>query len=96
MVSSPQHRLAQWLSKLLDPVFMFNEEFQAFSALILEPKGELLLLGDFNINFSEKQDLNALNFLKILQENNLKQLVMAPTHFKGGTLDLVIMNQNLE
>ena len=76
-------------------VKIFNQEFQSFLSLLLELKGDLLLVGDFNINLNGKHDENVLNFLRSINENNLLQISISQTHIKGGILDLVIVNKNL-
>ena len=47
-------------------------------------KNNLIILGDFNLN------PNSLIFKNILNNLNLKQHIIDPTHSKGNTLDLVI------
>ena len=47
-------------------------------------KNNLIILGDFNLN------PNSLTFKNILNDLNLKQHIIDPTHSKGNTLDLVI------
>ena len=47
-------------------------------------KNNLLILGDFNLN------PNSLIFKNILNDLNLKQHIIDPTHSKGNNLDLVI------
>ena len=47
-------------------------------------KNNLIILGDFNLN------PNSLTFKNILNDLNLKQHIIDPTHSKGNTLDLII------
>ena len=64
------------------------------------PKYILMLTGDFNmpdINWSlhsvKKESQNKgihTNFLNVIQEFNLSQLINEPTHIKGNILDLVL------
>ncbi len=51
-----------------------------------------LILGDFNIHIDKNDSTMTLDFLSLLDCFDLKQLVDCPTHIKGHTLDLVIIN----
>ena len=60
------------------------------------PKNSILI-GDFNfpkINWSLEvgSDQKSRNFLDIIDETQLTQLVDFPTHVKGNILDLVLTN----
>ena len=76
-------------------VKMFLDEFEVFISDILTEKGEILICGDFNINWNLKDDLYCKRLQNILTMFNLKQLVQKTTHIKGGLLDLMILDQTL-
>ncbi len=52
----------------------------------------ILILGDFNIHIDQNDCMLTKDFLFLLDCFNLKQLISGPTHNKGHTLDLVIVN----
>ena len=72
---------------------MFLEEFNVFLSLLDNDK-PMFLIGDFNINLLDYRNIYSIDFLKLLDVFNLRQLVKYPTHFKGGLLDLVIGDKN--
>ena len=74
----------------------FLEQFESFLSNLLELRGYPLILGDININVCGKKDANVKKFLKILEDNNLVQLCKLKTHEKGGTLDLVITDNEIQ
>ena len=51
---------------------------------------KLLIIGDFNIHMDFSEDVPAPKFTTILDNANLHQYVVGPTHVNGHTLDLVI------
>jgi len=52
------------------------------------------MLGDFNIHMDKKDSITTKEFLSLLECFDLNQLVDCPTHNKGHTLDLVILNSS--
>ena len=67
----------------------FSQETSSVDENILL-SSNVLLLGDFNFHFENKQSLNTCKFRSQLQAGNLTQHVQVPTHQHGHTLDLVI------
>ena len=69
----------------------FLKEFDEFLSLLLEHKGVLMILGDFNINFLNKDDNYTKEFIHLITHYNLKQLITKYTHIKGGLIDLILI-----
>ena len=57
-------------------------------------KGNLCIMGDFNIHVDDINDAEAIKFLALLHSVNLQQMITVPTHDEGHTLDHVITNYN--
>ena len=77
----------------------FLDEFEQYLHVLKGKNGIPILLGDFNIHVEKLDDSNNKCFMDLLGEFNMCQLVPhTPTHVEGGTLDLIIMdnNQDLE
>ena len=55
---------------------------------------EYALLGDINIHIDVVNDPNAIKFLRSLDEHDLVQHVVRPTHRDGHTLDVLIRRSN--
>ena len=53
-------------------------------------KNNCILLGDFNFHVDVSTDNSAQRFMSVLNEANLQQHVVGPTHVSEHTLDLVI------
>ena len=70
-------------------------EFSEFMAEAALTKGQLLIVGDFNIHIdsdsSESEQLKAM-----LDTYNLSQNVTTPTHNRGHILDLVLTRSNAD
>ena len=74
----------------------FNEEFQSLLTFLSEQKDQSLIIGDFNINVSAADDPNVKDFLNHLSTNGMMLVPTNRTHVRGGTLDLVIIDKNLQ
>lgn len=74
---------------------MFLDEFEQFLNLVTPLHGELVLTGDFNFHIEKESDYYSKSFLELLCMFNMSQLTKEPTHIKGGILDLVINELNL-
>ena len=71
-------------------VSMFFDEFPALLERLAVDSGKLLLLGDFNFHIDDTTNRQASNFLELLNNHNLVQQIIGPTHKDSHTLDLVI------
>ena len=49
-----------------------------------------LLVGDLNLRIENKSDKDTIHFYNLMDRYGLAQNVKHPTHFKGGTLDVVL------
>ena len=72
------------------PIGVFLDDFQAFLEEMLDFKGDILIIGDFNIHLHDQNNSSAHRFNDILDSFALKQHVQVPTHRSGHTLDLII------
>ena len=67
-------------------------ELQEKIKFVLDPLMPTIMCGDTNIDITKE---NGKNFLDFMQKLGLKQLVMKPTHEKGGLIDHVYATENL-
>ena len=51
---------------------------------------DLIILGDFNLHLNDVNDLDAEQFLDLLDMHGLAWHRTGPTHTKGNILDLII------
>ena len=54
----------------------------------------LLITGGFNIRVDDKDDVDSLRFLELIESMGLEQHVHTATHENGHILDLVITRQS--
>lgn len=80
------------------PLSVFNNELSNYLDKLSTLPGHVVLVGDFNIHVEDVNSTNytknTLDFINILSEHELEQLVHQPTHVLDGTLDLVIKNKD--
>ena len=62
---------------------------------ILNDRGELVLIGDFNIHIDSPESPDTILFNDFLDSLNLKNLVDFSTHLSNHSIDLIIMDKNL-
>ena len=74
------------------PVKTFISEFASLLESLCCLHCNFLLAGDVNIHLDDQQNSDCILFNNLLTSMNLFQLVSAPTHNKGHTLDVVISN----
>ncbi|KAL6471532.1 hypothetical protein MHYP_G00201820 [Metynnis hypsauchen] len=74
------------------PNSSFILEISNLLATFCSSSADVIILGDMNIHVDIPSCRSATEFLQLLDCLNLKQLVVAPTHIRGHTLDLVITN----
>lgn len=74
------------------PNSAFIPEISNLLSTICTQCANIILLGDMNIHVNSSTCCSATEFLQLLDCFNLTQLVDAPTHNRGHTLDLVITN----
>ena len=71
----------------------FLDDFEVFlDELSIGPRN--VLMGDYNIHVDEPHKSETKRFNDILASNGYCQLINEPTHKKGHTLDLLIINEN--
>ena len=69
----------------------FLEEFSEYLADLSTRTGTPFIMGDFNFQVQDPHNFYAKKLLLLLDSMGFEQLVpSAPTHTRGGTLDLVI------
>ncbi|MCH1595851.1 MAG: hypothetical protein L7S42_05020, partial [Flavobacteriaceae bacterium] len=68
----------------------FLEEFSSLLEFVVVSPGKLVILGDFNIQFGNRQDCYANQFVDVINSFDLIQHVSKPTHTSGHILDLLI------
>ena len=73
---------------------MFINEFEMFLLNSSDFKGKLILTGNFNINYFQKDNTLA-SFNNILSNYNLQQLVTKSTTIHNSVLDLIIIEDTL-
>ena len=73
---------------------MFINEFEMFLLNLSDFKGKLILTGDFNINYFQKDNTLA-SFNNLLSNYNLQQLVTKSTTIHNSILDLIIIEDTL-
>ena len=73
---------------------MFFEDFTVFLEQQTITNGCLLIMGDFNFHVEDVSDSEAMQFLELLNVNNLQQHISQSTHKHGHTLDLVITRKD--
>ena len=56
--------------------------------------GRIFIVGDFNLHVDKYDDHDAIAFLDLLEQFDLKQCVNTSTHKHGHTLDLVITRRS--
>ena len=74
----------------------FLDEFEYYLDDLGNKSGTPILMGDFNIHMERPDDFYPKKFDELLRNYNLSQWVpLRPTHELGGTLDLVICNNDI-
>ena len=78
------------------PPSLSQRDFLSDVADILEDMGLMsmsaYLMGDLNLHLDNTSNKSAMEFLTLVSNANLKQLVSGPTHKSGHTLDGVVTN----
>jgi len=74
------------------PNSSFIPEMSNLLETLCTSSADVITLGDMNIHVDSSSCRFAAEFLQLLDCFNFKQLVDAPTHIRGHTLDLVITN----
>ena len=73
----------------------FIEEFGDFVEKLSACSGRLLLCGDFNINWMDKENSCVKKLLNLLETYNLVQHITEPTHRSQHLLDYIISDAEL-
>ena len=69
---------------------MFLSDLEDLFDNLLSVEGKHMIFGDFNLHVEDENRPECKSFERIIQQNNVLQLVRAPTHKNGGTLDLFL------
>ena len=75
-------------------VLEFSNELANLLEININSRGELRLLGDFNIAVNKPSDAGPATFLDVLDSFNLVIKVDKPPHRLSNTLDLIILDTN--
>ena len=71
-----------------NPVFL--DEFCDFVASISMDYENILYLGDFNLHVNNSKDMEAVQFLDMIEALGLNQNIKGATHRLGNTLGLIL------
>lgn len=75
----------------------FLREFEDYLKCLDEKEGRNIIVGDFNIHMEKTESTYTRQFSDLLSLYSLKQKVpIIPTHNQGGTIDLIIVDDDLE
>ena len=68
--------------------YTYNDFEAEYESLIISDSGKTndFHIGDLNIHVEKKDDSDAINFTKLLQRYDQKQLINEATHIKGAPL----------
>ena len=69
---------------------VFREEFDTLMEHLAMARGQLLILGDFNIQFDNANSMDTKTFVDLADSYGLVQHVKVPTHSSGHTLDMAM------
>ena len=72
----------------------FLDEFENLLIRLGEAKEPAIICGDFNIHMEDALNSQAEQFLSLLRDFNWINVVKGPTHTKGGTLDLILVQSS--
>jgi hypothetical protein len=74
---------------------VFLDEVETYlTDLCTTVRGNLCIVGDFNLHWEKASDPTSARFRRILDNLDLMQLVSLPTHKSGHTLDLVLVHKD--
>ena len=71
---------------------VFIDQFGILLEEIISDAGNLIILGDMNIQVNKPDEVIPHDYLQMIETLDLEQLVTFPTHRSGNTLDHVIKN----
>ena len=71
------------------------DEFSEYLETLSASSGRLLICGDFNINWGDRNDNICKKLYNILEAFNLQQHIKNPTHKSGHLLDYIISDDRL-
>ena len=72
----------------------FFEEFGNFLEQNASSSGKIIIVGDFNFDWSNSKNPDSTHMREMLDSFNLEQLVNEPTHISGHTLDWVVLRSD--
>ena len=72
---------------------MFLEEISQFLQDCAISKGDLVVVGDFNIHLNKIDDPDTRRFNQLIESLGLIQTAVGPTHRDGNTLDVVLSRE---
>ncbi|ESO08527.1 hypothetical protein HELRODRAFT_169388 [Helobdella robusta] len=73
---------------------LFFKELISILENITVLSSRIILTGDFNVHVEKTNDSYAANFNDIFDNFQLINRVKAPTHLRGGTLDLIVTSED--
>ena len=75
----------------------FLIEFEDYLECLDDKDGRNIIVGDFNIHMEKSEDTYTRQLSNLISRYSMKQIVpIVPTHNLGGTLDLIIIDEDLE
>ena len=69
----------------------FLKDIEDYVATKTLSQERVVLMGDFNIHVEDTNDVLAVDFIDLMKSMGFHQIVSSPTHVKGGTLDLIFV-----
>ena len=72
----------------------FLDNFSDHLINIINDHKNLIILGDINVHYEDKEDLDKQAFVDLLNTFRLKQCINCITHEAGHTVDSIIMQIN--
>ena len=72
----------------------FYDEITTLLESVATFQSEVIISGDFNIHVDDSNDRHGRRLLDILDSFDMVQIISAPTHKGGHTLDLIITRRN--
>lgn len=75
----------------------FLKEFEEYLKYLDDKDGKNLIAGDFNIHMEKTENTYTRQLNSLMDLYSLKQIVpLKPTHDLGGTIDLIVIDEDLE
>ena len=75
-------------NKLRNAIFL--SEFATYVESMVASASRYIIVGDFNYHVDNRTDVNANQFLDLLESAGMKQHVQGKTHYQGHTSDQIV------